>query len=760
MDNYRPILGVANSSDEDDFYNDWNNHTRKRRNARTKDEQILGIWADSSDTCSDKESHMDAASSASIVLKPTEFVVASDNTTGVSNYDPALKFGASPNDSGQSGVVGSFSGVSKDQDDSLVDPPLESGSDSDTDSSSESDGADSSSQEYSDSSSTDQNVRQHRNKANVTCARPKNPVQQNVSKEFGKFTNSTVWNMMAKMGYKVGEGLGKHGEGRIEPVQVVTRRSGEGISYSRSERPSEPYRHVAKSEKDTFRRGKGIELGGPRGADTSLEATTRTAPNYTKVEYKTLEQLQKRTDAKVNEVFIDMATNTQVGSLAELVSQKLPLSEKEQLTRDVQLGLDLAFNKLEQIKREKTIEGNRSSVLYKDIDSLSSSIDRRRGRIEYLSKVKYAIEDVYDKAKDTTITSMDEAMNDMKGLYCSFHSLYDVARRIEDGGCGFDVWRELKLEQVVTGVMFDQLKCILDKWTPAEHMHILADILTALRMYMSTNDNNLQAEDMTPFESLLNITLVPRLKRFIFTEWDPLSDSLGSVLDALPQTTIFSISNDIGFVLQRFVSGINTRAVMNEYNNLPTENGVSFSAQTALSPLRVDHVIIPWLPFVSEQSELLSSIRHKLCAVLDLWVPSRQTNKDIVGLVSPWMQVLQGKDRYKLCIKVARRLEHMLKSEFRFDAQKQTTWPFKVLIEWHGVLPLEEWFSVAEKGIISRFLDYLWTWLQQPNTNYAEIADWYWQWKRMYPDEIFAHPVVQNEFKKALVYMAHAMTLS
>ncbi|KAJ2393628.1 hypothetical protein GGI23_005004, partial [Coemansia sp. RSA 2559] len=71
----------------------------------------------------------------------------------------------------------------------------------------------------------------------------------------------------------------------------------------------------------------------------------------------------------------------------------------------------------------------------------------------------------------------------------------------------------------------------------------------------------------------------------------------------------------------------------------------------------------------------------------------------------------------------------MLKSEFQFNAQKQSIWAFKALMEWHGILPFEVWFSVVKKGVVSRFLDYLWAWLQQPNRNYSEIADWYWQWK-------------------------------
>ncbi|KAJ2556873.1 hypothetical protein EV175_001712 [Coemansia sp. RSA 1933] len=481
------------------------------------------------------------------------------------------------------------------------------------------------------------------------------------------------------------------------------------------------------------------------------------ASQSSKIEYRTLEELQQRTDARMKEVFVDMSTNVQVSSLAELVSKKLPLNEKEQLARDARLGLDLAFSRLEHIKRETSIEETRCSVLHKDIDRLSSSIDQRRKIVECFSKIRRAIKAVYDKAGDTTITSIESAMDDMADLFSSFHDLYDMAQKIEASKNGFDVWHELHLEQVVTSVMFDCLKRVLVIWKPAEHMQILAVVLAPLRMFISTNDGNIQAETMTPFESLLNRVLVPCLKRFIFTEWDPLSDNLGGILDILPQTTVFSISPDIGSVLQRFVDEINTRVVMNGYNRSLAENGGSDSAQMSLAPLRMDRIVIPWLPFILERGELLSSIRRKLCAVLSLWTPSTKSNKDVVALMAPWLQVLQGKDLYKLGSKVAGRLEYMLESEFQFNAQKQVIWPFKALLEWHDVLPFDVWFSIAKRGVISKFLDYLWAWLQHPNSNYAEIANWYWQWRHMYPDDIFVHPDVQSEFRTALVYMAHSM---
>ncbi|KAJ2657440.1 hypothetical protein IWW48_004511 [Coemansia sp. RSA 1200] len=766
MDQYRPGLGVSDSSDEDGIISDQEQHAMRRHVAQSEDKQMLGVWGDPDDEYNVNEpkyGRMNSTDFVSSVLKPTTFVSASPN--GISGNDKhegaESKTDELPKVINQLHPDRTLSDRSDVEDAAIDAGPFDGNSESDTDSTSkDSSDADDFSLDSSDIINTEQRG-QPRFGVNRTVKHvPTKPTQQHLSKEFGKFTNSTVWNMMAKMGYKAGEGLGKHGEGRVEPVQVVLRRAGEGISYSRSERPS-GHDHIEAAAPGTRSKREKEPKPEEGSRAAALKSTTmKPAFQRTNIEYKTLQELQQRADARIKEVFVDMATNTQAGSLAELVAKRLPLSENEQLVRDARLGLDLSFSRLEQTKRDRAFEGKKRAILYKDIDRLSLDIVKRRKRVECLLRIKDAIKAVHEEAGSVMTGSAENTVEGMENLYTSFHNLYDVARNTENGDCGFDAWRELQLEQVVTDTMYRHLNCTLDVWTSLKHIETLADILTALRIYTSTNDGNPEAREMTPFESMLNCTVTPRLKRFIFTEWDPLSDSLGYLLEVLPKVTVISISCDIGSVLQRFVENISTRAAMTKYNSLLNNYAEASSAHSALVPLRVDRAIIPWLPFILEQTELLLSIRRKLCAALELWEPSKQSNSDIIALVLPWFQVLQGKELYRLSTKVASRLVSMLESNFCFNAQKQTTWAFRSLIAWYDVLPFDVWFSVTKRCVMSKFLDYLWTWLLQPNANYGEIADWYWQWKQMFPGKIFTHLDMENEFKKGLVYMAHGMALS
>ncbi|KAJ1935051.1 hypothetical protein GGF37_006140 [Kickxella alabastrina] len=454
-----------------------------------------------------------------------------------------------------------------------------------------------------------------------------------------------------------------------------------------------------------------------------------------------------------------MTTNTEVASLAELVAKRLPLSEKEKLVNDVRIGLDLTFARLEEHTREQSIEESRQGSLTKEIQTLSLTIDKRLTRIECLEALQQSIAAARAASGTIQLSTAAGEKPDFSALHNAYADIHRLAKQIE-ARCEFDAWGEFQLEKVVTSTLYPHLTTLFRAWTPTDYPQLLNQVLAPLRAYVRTSDTSMAANEMTPYESLLNKTLVPRLRRFVFTEWDPMADSMAQLLDELPPVITAVLSNDIGAVLQRCIDAINPRTVMESYRRTLAgpESSVTEARSNQLAALRIDHVVIPWLPFVYSHAELMSSVRRKLCAALDLWVPSRESNSDIISIISPWTELFQGKELRRLSAKVVERLEGMLRAEFEFNAQRQTTWPFKVLLKWHSHLPFTDWFALVKRRILSAFIDYLRRWLEDPRANYAEIAEWYWQWKILYPAAIFERAEVQREFKKALVLMTLAMS--
>ncbi|KAJ1960409.1 hypothetical protein GGI12_003815 [Dipsacomyces acuminosporus] len=761
MDGDRPVLGLEDSSDEETSYQQQ--HSRQRRGARSKESMMLGIWAnDDSDS-----KRVSFAAPKVDTLKAVEFVTAqtANNANVLDAFEPAPSDAAATaaaNGAGrdtangspqeQIGEEGSDDIIPEvNQDASETSDPEDSsssgdGSDSDSDRDSGGEGSDSENGPYASSEHSDQDERPKHVRAN-----PMGQTREAPSKDFGKFANATVWGMMERMGYKHGQGLGMHGEGRVEPVQVKLRRAGEGISYSGSEKPDKP-RNQKQSElrKRQTNRNKQI-ASTPNSHETPRAPRT---PAHQKPEYKTLEELQRKTETKLRETFVDMTTNTQAGSFSELAAKKASVDAKEQLSNDIRLGLDLAFSRQENLRRERATEEARLEALNREMQSLTLSAERRESRISNLQAVKEAVSQVQRVSKETKIHSAESAVSDLTGLYAQFASLFGLAKDIEAKG-GFDVWSELSLERLVTGSIYDHFLGLMRTWNPVVLPRLLAEVVRPLLRFVNVHDSAAIADEMTPFESVINRTAVPRLKQYLYSHWDPSTDDLTLLLSGMPPVIVSAVSDDLSRVLQKFVDNISPRTIMEKYNR--SSRDTPKAASSLLSDLRVDRVLVPWLPFIHAKSDLNATIRRKLCVMLDCWTPTKDNNGDILAVVSPWMEVFEGKELQKLSMKVADRLEIMLRSEFRFDAQRQTIWPFRVLLKWHNILPFKTWFSLVQRNVIGGFLDYLRVWLAQPGANYAEIADWYWQWKSLYPAEIFKEAVVQQEFRQALVYMSYAV---
>ncbi|KAJ2503603.1 hypothetical protein GGH96_000163 [Coemansia sp. RSA 1972] len=697
----RSGFGFIDSSDDD---SEASLTSRvQRRKPQSKEERMLGIWADDDDvnnysrTNGSKNGRPKGSASADI-LKPVGFVAAQ----------------RTPDDAQ----------VADTENIACSSPPSRNGSDSD---------------ESSSSSLSDSDSESDTQGPPAPMPKPKPHTLPN--KDFGKFASSAVWNMMAKMGYKPGEGLGMHGEGRVEPIQATLRRDGEGISFSSRETPVERTPPTTKTKA-------GRQAKGP-----SASKTPRSSAAFRKTEYKALEELERRTDAMVKEIFVDMTSNLEASSLAELLAKRLPQTEREKLAHDTRLGLDLAFNQLEDLNHDRAVEESRRSALATEVEALTKSIDQRMVRIEVMQSLHDAIAKVGTVSRDIQIDDVDSAYVGLADLYESFAQLRNAAQTIEER-CGFDAWSELGLERVVTDSLYGHFTWVFRGWDVDARPDLAKQLVDPLLPYVSTTDDGVPADEMTPLESLLSRTLVPRLKQYTSTEWTPASDTLAHVLAQLPRVAAAEASTNISAILQRTIDSINPRLAMAQYKHALVSSDAGL---TALASLRFDHSVIPWLPFIPEPSELLIIVRRKLCTALDAWTPSKESNSAMISIVSPWLELLHGKEQHKLASKVCERLRTMLQTAFEFNAQRQVVWPFKAMLKWHNIVPHVLWVPVLKQHVLDGFINYLRMWLEDTDANYAEIADWYWQWKQMYPADVFASSDIQGVFREALVYMAFAV---
>merc|ERR1712157_74771 len=95
----------------------------------------------------------------------------------------------------------------------------------------------------------------------------KGPKKEKLDKNFAKFdTSGKGMKLMQKMGFKMGQGLGKHSQGMLNPIEQKVRKRGAGLGAAGTERTKQSLIHfpVKKSddeedsesdEEDNSRRG-------------------------------------------------------------------------------------------------------------------------------------------------------------------------------------------------------------------------------------------------------------------------------------------------------------------------------------------------------------------------------------------------------------------------------------------------------------------------------------------------------------------------
>ncbi|KAI9021113.1 GC-rich sequence DNA-binding factor-like protein-domain-containing protein [Hyaloraphidium curvatum] len=265
---------------------------------------------------------------------------------------------------------------------------------------------------------------------------------------------------------------------------------------------------------------------------------------------------------------------------------------------------------------------------------------------------------------------------------------------------------------------------------------------------------------MTPYESLLSLVWLPRVRQVISNEWDPRSpDELIAMLEVwygstsdkarlLPQWMFLNILDQLVTPkLERTLSHWN-----------PRRDGQ-----------QVHTWIHPWLPVFGDarMQPLLDTVRQKMSVVLQDWKPSEDT---ALKMLEPWQEVFPTADMEALVTRIILpKLLLALRHELVVNPAKQDTKPIKWVLQWKDFLGPNVVAHALQTEFFPKWLWTLWQWLSHPSCNPAEVTQWYTVWKSpatssgsaagVFPADVLKHPAVAAGFRQGLDLMNRAMEL-
>jgi tuftelin-interacting protein 11 len=540
--------------------------------------------------------------------------------------------------------------------------------------------------------------------------------------------------MMAKQGWKAGEGLGKEKTGIVRPIDVQLRPTGAGLGAVKektaqqkaeekrqAERRGEKYEDSSEEERQSRKRRKEIKKAAGLQSGGSTPGAGRAKPKFTVDDIPEGMQvppsLLEITDATGKEPKLLTSASLTLGATVPAESTATKIAKRARLDLEAYAS---AFNDLAEEK--KTTE-------YQE-EALSRELAKLEGEIK--------------SARD--IAAATESLRQLQ-------TWEDVISKLED----LHLDNQVADSAVGVAAIHPLFKEVMSSWEPLNDSleKIVVDLQKVSLMSTAPKDadredfERLRPQSTTPFETMMRTYLLPRLRSAIIS-WDPYQESLSlvAVLAAwfpiLPPFIQNSLLKQVITKLTATIAAWNPRKAMKKK-----------------STSQLPDLVIPWLPFLPRQhtdpqsaSGLVSDVKRKFRTLVDGWDLSR----GVIPQIGKWRQLL-GKEFDRVLVShLLPKLAESLKVGFEVNPADQDLQPLLSVLEWKPFFRIEVMGELIAFRVMPKLLATLHSWLTA-EPSYPEVGEWLDWIKSVIPADINDVPAVLKLWDEMLVLVHTALDL-